>query len=163
MAKGAQTHLRLRIDDDLLEQLWRSAEKKGRTLTAEITRRLEDSFSHDEFLRSMEEKIRPQTEKLNEVMRRVNERAQHRNHALFGVLDRLLEAIETQTGRQWDSDPETLARAQSASAGAMAVLASPLRWHLLPPPTLDQVKVSELVGLLTTPTPPKPKDKKGKS
>lgn len=42
-------HLRLRIDAALLARLEKSAEKNERTLTGEITHRLEASFKRDEI------------------------------------------------------------------------------------------------------------------
>ena len=42
-------HLRLRIDAALLARLEKSAEKNERTLTGEITHRLEASFKRDDI------------------------------------------------------------------------------------------------------------------
>jgi hypothetical protein len=42
-------HLRLRLDPDLLARLEKSRLKSGRTLTGEITLRLERSFRRDEM------------------------------------------------------------------------------------------------------------------
>ena len=51
MARKAKDtpHLRLRIDASLLARLEKSAEKNERTLTGEITHRLEASFKRDDI------------------------------------------------------------------------------------------------------------------
>jgi TraY domain len=47
MARRPRTHLRFRIESELLKRLERAREASGRTLTAEIAERLNKSFSDD--------------------------------------------------------------------------------------------------------------------
>jgi hypothetical protein len=53
MAKEGRTHLRFRIDPQLEKQLEEAAKKSGRTLTAEITERLKQSFDIPALVRRL--------------------------------------------------------------------------------------------------------------
>jgi hypothetical protein len=47
MARGPRTHLRFRIEPQLLKRLEKARQESSRTLTAEIAERLNKSFSDD--------------------------------------------------------------------------------------------------------------------
>ena len=68
-------HLRLRIDAALLARLEKSAEKNERTLTGEITHRLEASFKRDEIHGYLEVQAQVFTDHLmNPFYRRCSDR-----------------------------------------------------------------------------------------
>jgi hypothetical protein len=62
-------HLRLRIDAALLARLEKSAEKNERTLTGEITHRLEASFKRDEIHGYLDAQAQAFTERVLEALR----------------------------------------------------------------------------------------------
>jgi TraY domain len=55
MARKTRTHLRFRIEPELQKQLEKARKESGRTLTAEITERLKESFSDDAIKKLREE------------------------------------------------------------------------------------------------------------
>jgi hypothetical protein len=67
MAKDT-THLRLRIDPARLAKLEKAAEKSGRTLTGEITHRLDESFKKEDMIATLEAFADQVAERLGNVV-----------------------------------------------------------------------------------------------
>jgi hypothetical protein len=87
--KDKVPHLRLRLDPDLLARLEKSRAKAGRTLTGEITLRLERSFRRDETLESN---------------RRLDERLTQSDEA-YRAMERALRSVEQILGPAQGSLP----------------------------------------------------------
>jgi hypothetical protein len=73
MARKAKDtpHLRLRIDAALLARLEKSAEKNERTLTGEITHRLEASFQRDDTRGHLNAQAQAFMERMLEALQQV--------------------------------------------------------------------------------------------
>jgi hypothetical protein len=63
-------HLRLRVETALLVRLEKAAEKNGRTLTGEITHRLNESFKGDDLMAAMDALSEKMTVKLGDMIRK---------------------------------------------------------------------------------------------
>lgn len=70
MARTAKelSHLRLRVEATLLAKLEKAAEKNGRTLTGEITHRLEESFAKEDMIATIEAVADRLAEKVGKVI-----------------------------------------------------------------------------------------------
>jgi hypothetical protein len=62
-------HLRLRLEATLLARLEKAAEKNGRTLTGEISRRLTDSFKGDDFEAALDKLAERATVRVGNMIR----------------------------------------------------------------------------------------------
>jgi hypothetical protein len=72
MARETRTHLRFRIEPELQKQLERARKESGRTLTAEITERLKESFSDDAIKKLREELFGFRAGMMDEIRRELD-------------------------------------------------------------------------------------------
>ncbi|MPZ38619.1 MAG: hypothetical protein GEU95_11215 [Rhizobiales bacterium] len=114
------TQLRLRMEPQLLKRLQDVADANGTTLAAEIIGRLAQSFELDEVISA----IQISQEQMQELSARVSALSSSRFRVLWLIIQARLEAIEEVTGKQWDSNPETLAMSRKAVTDALESLAS---------------------------------------
>jgi hypothetical protein len=111
MAKEGRTHLRFRIDPELQKRLEDAAKKSGRTMTAEITERLKQSFD----IPALVNRLAPDASDIaSEVSSDIGTEF-HSVHKSFSDLESQIRAILSHLGLP---DPVEVAKAREAEAYA---------------------------------------------
>lgn len=72
-----QTRVTFRADDELLEQLRSAAEKHGRSISAEVTLRLQKSFEGDVTFKELEDYVTEINQRLERTERQISDIFQH--------------------------------------------------------------------------------------
>src|SRR5262249_30728673 len=111
MAKEGRTHLRFRIDPELQKRLEEAAKKSGRTLTAEISERLKQSFD----IPALVDRLAPDASHIaSEVSSDIGTEF-YSVHKSFSDLESQIRAILSHLGLP---DPVEVAKAREAEAYA---------------------------------------------